>query len=118
MTLTRVRARRLRCALLIILALPTSAKASDPLAVPAQTASSLCGPVDLWFMAHQPALVELYTHLHTHPDLSFQEHETSKRIADELKKAGVEVTTGVGKLGVVGVIKNGTGPVVLVRTDM
>jgi hippurate hydrolase len=69
-------------------------------------------------MAHERALVDLYTHLHTHPELSFQEHETSKRIAEELKKTGALVTTGVGKLGVVGVIKNGAGPVVLVRTDM
>ncbi len=63
-------------------------------------------------------LVALYTHLHTHPELSRQEVETSKRIAEELQKAGAEVTTDVGKLGVVGVLKNGEGPVVLVRTDM
>ncbi len=65
-----------------------------------------------------PELVSLYTHLHTHPELSRQEVETSKRIADELTKAGAEVTPNVGKLGVVGVLKNGDGPVVLVRTDM
>ena len=62
--------------------------------------------------------IGLYKHLHTHPELSFQEHETAKRIAAELEKAGAEVTPGVGKLGVVGVLKNGPGPVVLVRTDM
>ena len=56
-----------------------------------------------------------YTHLHTHPELSYQEVETSARMAEELKKAGAKVTTGVGKLGVVGVIENGAGPVVLVR---
>jgi hippurate hydrolase len=44
--------------------------------------------------------------------------ETSKRIAEELTRAGAAVTTNVGKLGVVGVVKNGEGPVVLVRTDM
>ena len=63
-------------------------------------------------------LVALYTHLHTHPELSRQEVETSKRIAEELRKAGAVVTTDVGKLGVVGLLKNGDGPVVLVRTDM
>ena len=47
-----------------------------------------------------------------------QEVETSQRMAEELRKAGADVTTGVGKLGVVGVLKNGEGPVVLVRTDM
>jgi hippurate hydrolase len=73
---------------------------------------------DTWFASHQDELLGLYTHLHSHPELSFQEHETSKRIADELRSAGAIVTTGVGKLGVVGIIKNGAGPVVLLRTDM
>jgi amidohydrolase len=73
---------------------------------------------DPWLGAQLDELVALYTHLHTHPELSRQEVETSKRIAEELKKAGAEVTTGVGKLGVVGLLKNGEGPVVLVRTDM
>ena len=73
---------------------------------------------DPWLGAQLDDLVTLYTHLHTHPELSHQEVETSKRIAEELKKAGAEVTTGVGKLGVVGLLKNGEGPVVLVRTDM
>jgi amidohydrolase len=71
-----------------------------------------------WIAARLPELVSLYTHLHTHPELSRQEVETSKRIAEELHKAGALVTTNVGKLGVVGLLKNGEGPVVLVRTDM
>jgi len=71
-----------------------------------------------WTAAHLPELVGLYTHLHTHPELSRQEVETSKRFAEELAKTGAQVTTGVGKLGVVGVLKNGEGPVVLVRNDM
>ena len=73
---------------------------------------------DPWIAELSPELVSLYMHLHTHPELSRQEVETSKRIADELTKAGAEVTPNVGKLGVVGVLKNGDGPVVLVRTDM
>jgi hippurate hydrolase len=73
---------------------------------------------DPWIADHSGELLGLYKHLHTHPELSFAEIETSKRIAEELKKTGAEVTTGVGKLGVVGVLKNGPGPVVLVRTDM
>ena len=73
---------------------------------------------DPWITAHLDELAALYTHLHTHPELSRSEIETSKRIADELNKAGATVTTNVGKLGVVGVLKNGEGPVVLVRTDM
>jgi len=65
-----------------------------------------------------PSLFELYKHLHSHPELSFQEKETSARLAEELRKAGCEVTTGVGKYGVVGLLRNGQGPTVLVRTDL
>jgi hippurate hydrolase len=67
---------------------------------------------------HIDELVTLYRHLHSHPELSFQEVETARRIAEELKQTGVDVTTGVGKHGVVGVLKNGPGPTVLVRTDL
>ncbi len=71
-----------------------------------------------WFDKHEGELIGLYRHLHTHPELSYKEVNTAARIAEELKKAGVEVTAGVGKLGVVGVLKNGAGPVVLVRSDL
>ncbi len=63
-------------------------------------------------------LLRLYEHFHTHPELSFKEVNTAKTVADELKAAGAEVTPGVGKLGVVGVMKNGPGPTVLVRSDL
>ncbi len=65
-----------------------------------------------------PDLVKLYLHLHANPELSFQEEKTSARIAEELKKLGFTVTPKIGKLGLVGVFKNGDGPTVLVRTDM
>ncbi|OJW20319.1 MAG: peptidase M20 [Planctomycetales bacterium 71-10] len=68
--------------------------------------------------AHRDELLKLYTDLHRAPELSMQEVKTSARIAEELKKVGAKVTTGVGKHGVVGVLENGPGPVVLVRTDM
>jgi hippurate hydrolase len=81
-----------------------------------QTAS---GPENSpWFAAQRESLLSLYEHLHTHPELSYQEVETSARMAEELKKVGAKVTTGVGRNGVVGVLENGPGPVVLVRTDM
>src|SRR5439155_15344313 len=54
-------------------------------------------------------LFELYQHLHTHPELSFEEEKTSARVAEELRKAGYEVATGVGKRGVVGVLRNSNG---------
>jgi hippurate hydrolase len=73
---------------------------------------------DAWLDAHLEGFLSLYRDLHSHPELSFKEVETSRRIAKELRDAGAEVTPNVGKLGVVGVLKNGTGPTVLVRTDL
>lgn len=60
----------------------------------------------------------LYTHFHQNPELSFMEVQTSKRLAEELRKTGFKVTEGVGKTGVVAVLKNGDGPTVMIRTDM
>jgi hippurate hydrolase len=65
-----------------------------------------------------PALFELYKHLHANPELSFHEEKTAARVAEELKRAGYEVTTGVGGHGLVAVLKNGAGPTVLVRSDL
>ncbi|MDZ7289904.1 MAG: amidohydrolase [candidate division KSB1 bacterium] len=65
-----------------------------------------------------PSLEQLYKHLHANPELSLHEEKTSARIAEELRKTGFMVTTGIGKFGVVGVMKNGNGPTVLVRTDL
>src|SRR5437870_2792783 len=63
-------------------------------------------------------LESLYKHFHQHPELSLQEVQTSARLTKELREIGFEVTTNVGGHGIVGVLKNGAGPTVLVRTDM
>src|SRR5574337_926740 len=63
-------------------------------------------------------LEELYMDVHRHPELSMQEERTAGLAADRLQKAGFEVTTGVGKTGVVGVLRNGDGPTVMLRADM
>ena len=65
-----------------------------------------------------PSLFELYKHLHSHPELSFHETQSAARVAEELRQAGCEVTAGVGKGGVVAVLRNGNGPTVLLRADM
>lgn len=65
-----------------------------------------------------PSLGSLYKELHGNPELSLHETETSARIAKELRAAGLEVTENFGGHGVVGVLKNGVGPVILVRTDL
>ena len=64
------------------------------------------------------SLAELYRHLHRTPELSGAEKATSARIAEELTNAGYQVTRGVGGYGVVGLLRNGAGPTVLIRTDL
>jgi hippurate hydrolase len=76
---------------------------------------------DPWFASLQsllPSLEALYTDVHANPELSMQETRTAALAADHLRKAGFEVTTGVGKTGVVGVLRNGDGPTVMLRADM
>ena len=65
-----------------------------------------------------PSLDSLYMDLHQHPELSLHEEKTAAKMASRLKSLGFEVTEGVGGYGVVGVLKNGAGPTLLVRTDM
>ena len=63
-------------------------------------------------------LEELYLYLHQNPELSYQEEQTMARIAGELRGLGFEVTENVGGFGLVGVLENGPGPTVLIRTDL
>jgi len=65
-----------------------------------------------------PDLETLYKDVHTHPELSMQETRTASLAAEHLRAAGYEVTTGIGKTGVVGILRNGDGPVVMLRADM
>jgi len=73
-----------------------------------------------------PSLLAIYKGIHSHPELSGHEEKTSILMAKELRAVGCEVTENFGKYdnpnlkcyGVVGIMKNGTGPTVLVRTDM
>ena len=63
-------------------------------------------------------LVKTFKDIHTHPELGFMETRTSKIVATTLKQLGYQVHTNIGKTGVVAVMKNGKGPVVLYRADM
>ena len=63
-------------------------------------------------------LLSFYIDLHTHPELSNQETESARKIANRLESMGYSVTTGVGGTGVVGILSNGPGPTVLVRGDI
>src|SRR5260370_42329612 len=65
-----------------------------------------------------PELEVLYKDVHSHPELSMQETRTAALAAHRLRAAGFDVTTGVGKTGVVGLLRNGEGPTVMLRADM
>jgi hippurate hydrolase len=83
--------------------------------------------VDPLIQKEYPSLEALYKHLHQNPEISFQEEKTMIRIAEELRKAGYEVTERFGEYpkdfgkvtyGIVGILRNGQGPTILVRTDL
>jgi amidohydrolase len=94
------------CATLVILLQGTSfGQGGDP--------RSLAGLREL-----SPALDLLYIDLHKTPELSFHEEKTAAKMATRLRTLGFDVTEHVGGYGVVGVLKNGPGPTVLIRTDM
>lgn len=67
---------------------------------------------------YENELAELFVWFHENPELSFLETRTAARLAEELRDVGVEVTEGVGGTGIVGMIENGEGPLVLIRADM
>jgi len=63
-------------------------------------------------------LTDIYKDIHQHPELGFMETRTAGIVAKELKALGYEVKTGIGKTGVVGIMRNGDGPIVMYRADM
>jgi amidohydrolase len=82
------------------------------------TQGSTSGPVLKNLDQLIPELEALYKDVHAHPELSMQETRTAGLAADRLRTAGYEVATGVGKTGVVGLLRNGDGPTVMLRADM
>lgn len=74
--------------------------------------------IQAWIDKQLDELIEVYTYLHQNPEVSFQEVETAKYVANHFKSAGFEVTSEVGGHGVVGILKNGPGPTVMLRTDL
>jgi hippurate hydrolase len=97
-------------------------KISLSLAALAAVATAACpaaaDPLADQVKAEMPGLMALYRDLHANPELSMQETRSAGLLAAEARKLGFEVTTGVGKTGVVAVMKNGPGPVLLIRADM
>jgi len=64
-----------------------------------------------------PKLEALYKDVHAHPELSMQENRTADLAVKHLRDNGYELTTGVGKTGVVGLLRNGEGPTVMLRAE-
>lgn len=89
------------------------------LVLPAAASSSLRAGDDLaaWTEAAAPELLKMYRHLHQHPELSYREEKTAAYLAKRWRAIGLEVTEHVGGHGVVGVLENGHGPCLLLRTD-
>lgn len=71
-----------------------------------------------WLDQNLQEVVEFYRELHANPELSFQEEKTAARLVEKWEQAGLEVTVKVGGHGVVGILPNGSGPTVMLRTDM
>jgi hippurate hydrolase len=78
----------------------------------------LAGEIDALLARDYAKQEALYKDIHAHPELGFEETDTAKKLAAEMRALGFEVTEGVGKTGVVALLKNGTGPKVLVRTEL
>ncbi len=89
---------------------------------------SICAPVFAIDMSREidaaaakimPQVVEWRRYIHQHPELSNREFNTSKLVAEQLRKLGIDVRTGIAKTGVVGILKGGQpGPVIGLRADM
>lgn len=71
-----------------------------------------------WAVKNRSDLGKLYMEFHRNPELSYEEEKTAGRLAEQLRGAGFEVTEKVGGHGVVGLLRNGKGPTVMVRTDL
>jgi hippurate hydrolase len=71
-----------------------------------------------WAKVNMDHLLGLYSEFHSSPELSFQEENTAARLANAWINCGFEVTTGIGGYGIVGLLQNGAGPVVMLRADM
>src|SRR5207248_3032356 len=83
-------------------------------------------PLEKLAVGEMPSLLAIYKDIHSHPELSCHEEKTAALVAKELRAAGCEVTENFGKYenpnlkcyGVIGIMKNGAGPTIMVRTDM
>ena len=110
--------RNLRRICLSVVAAAVAALAISASAQVAPLPAALISKVNAAVDADSGRLTAVFKDLHQHPEIAFTEKRTAAIIAKDLKALGFEVTEGVGKTGVVGVLKNGAGPTVWFRADM
>ncbi|MDX8530822.1 amidohydrolase [Mesorhizobium sp. VK25A] len=97
---------------------PAAAQASEASAPAGKVSSKLVAKVNETIDADKDRLVAIFKDIHQNPELGFMEVRTSGIVAEQLSDLGFEVVTGIGKTGVVAVMRNGKGPVVMFRADM
>lgn len=74
--------------------------------------------IDALLKTNYPSLESLYKDIHAHPETAFRETRTAALLAQHMRQIGFEVTEGIGKTGIVAVFRNGSGPTILVRTEL
>src|SRR5437773_592964 len=92
--------------------------AGAPLAQTLSAATAVSQDIDGQIVRHYVGVEALYKDIHANPELAFAEVNTAKKLAKQLRDLGFQVTEGVGKTGVVGILHNGSGPTIMVRTEL
>ena len=87
---------------------------AQPVGVAERFGKDVDGQID----RNYPGVEALYKDIHASPELAFEEVSTAKKLAKALRDLGFEVTEGIGKTGVVGLLRNGAGPTIMVRTEL
>ena len=84
----------------------------------AEGAAHLAPDIDRLIAANYAGVEAMYKDIHAHPELALEEVNTAKKLATAMRDLGFEVTEGVGKTGVVAMLRNGAGPMIMVRTEL
>jgi hippurate hydrolase len=108
----------LSIAALVLSAVLHAARAADTGPLPVFDVAAANRRIDAILDRDYPHLDSIYKDIHTHPELAFQENRTAALLAGEMRKLGFTVTEHVGKTGIVAIYRNGSGPTVLVRTEL
>jgi len=108
----------LGAAVLIGPAVPLCAQGESEAPGAAPVDAAVDAAVDAFVARELGSLVDIYRDFHQHPEISFREKETSRRLAEHLAAAGCQVVRNIGGYGLVGLIENGEGPTIMLRADL